>query len=135
MATSLLLMSLLESPEWDAFLQLTSRIRKRKMAFIFMLFSYYSITMLVVCFYIKFYYLCGSYCQFFVFLLLFLRYTDANKNHIKKFRKLYHFCFIFFSTLISPPEILNQICISLSIIFSYEILVYYSILKKLFKKF
>jgi len=80
-------------------------------------------------FYIKFYYLCGFYCQFFVFLLLFLNHTDANRKLLKKFRKFYHYCFIIFSTLISPPEILSQIFISLIVIFIYEFLLIFFLLK------
>lgn len=76
-----------------------------------------------LCFYIKFYYLGGFYCQFFAFFLLFLNYIDANKKFIRKFRKLYHYCFIIFSTLISPPEILSQIFLSLIVIFIYEFLI------------
>ena len=82
-----------------------------------------------LCFYIKFYYLCGFYCQFFVLFLLFLNYIDANIKLIRKFRKLYHYCFIIFSTLISPPEILSQIFLSIIVIFIYEFLIIFFILK------
>jgi sec-independent protein translocase protein TatC len=82
-----------------------------------------------VCFYIKFYYLCVFYCQFFVFLLLSLKYTNTNKKFIKKYRKLYHYCFIVFSTLISPPEVLSQICISLIFIFIFEFLLLFFFFK------
>jgi sec-independent protein translocase protein TatC len=82
-----------------------------------------------LCFYIKLYYFCGFYCQFFVFFLLFLNYIDVNRKFIKKFRKFYHYCFIIFSTLISPPEILSQIFISLIIIFIYEFLLLFFLFK------
>ena len=84
-------------------------------------------------FYISFYYLCGFYCQFFALLLLFLNYIDINIKIIKKFRKLYYYCFIIFSTLISPPEILSQIFISLMAVFIYELLLFFFLLKTRFK--
>jgi sec-independent protein translocase protein TatC len=84
-------------------------------------------------FYIAFYYVCGFYCQFFALLLLFLNYIDVNVKIIKKFRKLYYYSFIIFSTLISPPEILSQIFISLIAIFIYEFLLLLFLLKIRFK--
>lgn len=86
-----------------------------------------------LCFYISFYYLCGFYCQFFVLLLLFLNYLDINTKIIKKFRKLFYYFIIIFSTLISPPEILSQILISLIAILIYELLLLFFILKICFK--
>lgn len=84
-------------------------------------------------FYVSFYYLCGFYCQFFSLILLFLNYIDVNTKVIKKFRKLYYYCFIILSTLISPPEILSQIFISLIAIFIYEFLLLVFLLKIRFK--
>ena len=80
-------------------------------------------------FYISFYYLCGFYCQFFVLLLLFLNYLGINIKVIKRFRKFYYYCFTIISTLISPPEILSQIFISLIVIFMYEFLLLFFLLK------
>ena len=79
-------------------------------------------------FYVSFYYLCGFYCQFFALFLLFSNYLGINIKVIKKFRKLYYYCFIILSTLISPPEILSQIFISLIIIFIYEFLLLFFLL-------
>jgi sec-independent protein translocase protein TatC len=80
-------------------------------------------------FHISFYYLCGFYCQFFALLLLLLNYLGINIKVIKKFRKLYYYCFIILSTLISPPEILSQIFISLIVIFIYESILLFFLLK------
>jgi sec-independent protein translocase protein TatC len=84
-------------------------------------------------FYTLFYYLFGFYCQFFSLLLLFLNYIDVNIKVIKKFRKLYYYCFIIFATLISPPEVLSQIFISLIAIFICELLLLLFLLKIRFK--
>jgi sec-independent protein translocase protein TatC len=80
-------------------------------------------------FYISLYYLCGFYFQVFVLLFLFLNYTKTNLNNIKRFRKLYYFSFVVFSTLISPPEILSQILISLFFISFYETLLFIFLFK------
>lgn len=80
-------------------------------------------------FYVSFYYLSGIYCQFFSLLLLYINHTNVNIQIIRKFRKLYYYCFIIIATLISPPEILSQIFISLTAIFIYEFLLLFFLLK------
>ena len=67
-------------------------------------------------FYISFYYLCIFYGQIFTLLLFFLFYLNTSISVIKKFRKLYYYLVFIISTLISPPEILSQILISLFLI-------------------
>lgn len=71
-------------------------------------------------FYISFYYLCESYCQFIVLFILILNYRSSNVNFIKKFRKLYYYGFIIFSILISSTDVVSQISISLIFILIYE---------------
>lgn len=73
---------------------------------------------------ISLYYICGFYFQAFIVLFLVLNYLNFNKNSIRKFRKLYYFIFVIFSTLISPPDIISQAFISLILVISYEILVF-----------
>lgn len=85
-------------------------------------------------FYITFYYICISYFQIFVLLILVFDYFKTELKIIKHFRKILYYFFVIFSTLITPPDVLSQLILSVSIILSYEILVYYSILK-VFKKF
>lgn len=84
-------------------------------------------------FYVSFYYLCGLYCQLFSLLLLYINYIDVNIKIIKKFRKFYYYCFVIFSTLVSPPEIFSQIFISLIAILNYELLLLFFLLKIRFK--
>ena|SRR6476620_2444763 len=74
-------------------------------------------------FYVSLYYLCIFYCQTFTIIIFFLSFVNSNFITIKKFRKLYYYIFVLFSTLVSPPDIISQILISLLLIFSYEILV------------
>lgn len=75
-------------------------------------------------FYIQFYYIFIFYCQIFTVLFLFVNYSNANSLYIKKFRKLYYYFFILFSTLVSPPDIGNQLLIGFIIVFCYEMFVF-----------
>lgn len=80
-------------------------------------------------FYISLYYLCSLYFQVFVLLFFILSYVNTNVNNIKKFRKLYYFGFVVFSTLISPPDIVSQMLISIFLIVIYEILLFVFLFK------
>lgn len=75
-------------------------------------------------FYVKFYYMFIFYCQIFTLLFFFLDYVNTNINIVKKFRKLYYYCFILLSTFISPPDIFNQILISFFLIVLYELFIF-----------
>lgn len=78
-------------------------------------------------FYIMFYYICIFYCQTFVILVFFFDYINTNLNLIKVFRKLFYYFFIFFSTLVTPPDVLSQILFSICLICIYEILIFVNI--------
>ena len=80
-------------------------------------------------FFISFYYVSILYSQIFTFLLISLVYKNTNILTIKKFRKLYYYFWVLFSTAISPPEVLSQIIISLVLIFLYEFFIFCFILK------
>lgn len=80
-------------------------------------------------FYMKFYYIFIFYCQIFSVLLFFFKYTNANCSFIKKFRKLCYYFLVIISTLISPPEILSQIVISLFLICCYELFIFLFLFK------
>lgn len=81
-------------------------------------------------FYITFYYVCILYFQTFLLLILFFDYFKNELGIIQRFRKFFYYCFVVFSTLVTPPDVFSQIILSFSIIFSYEILVFYIIFKK-----
>lgn len=84
-------------------------------------------------FYILIYYFCVTYFQVFTILFFFLNYIKKKLLVIKKFRKVYYYFFVIFSTLISPPDLLSQITISLFLIFVYEFLVFFIVIKSLCK--
>jgi len=81
-------------------------------------------------FYTSLYYLFLFYCCYFLLLFFSLNFISSKTiSGIKKFRKLYYFSFVFFSTLISPPDILSQLVISFMLILIYEILIFSILLK------
>lgn len=69
------------------------------------------------------YYFCLVYCQVFSFFFLFFIDVYSKKIYIKKFRKIYYYCFVILATLISPPEVYSQILIGLILIFFYELVI------------
>lgn len=73
---------------------------------------------------------CIFYSQFFAILLFIIFYFTNNSKFIKKFRKLYYYSFLIFSTLITPPDIFSQIFLGLSLIFSYELITFIFIFQK-----
>lgn len=82
-------------------------------------------------FYISLCYLCIIYCNMFTLSILIAFSTISNKM-IKKFRKIYYYCFLIFSTIITPPEILSQLIIGLTTIVIYELFVFYKLFSKNF---
>nr|UXN44322.1 SecY-independent transporter protein [Haslea karadagensis] len=85
-------------------------------------------------FYITSYYLCVTYCQIFVLLISFCKYLKNNLNQIKQYRKIIYFSFLVMSTVLTPPDIISQIVLSLNLIFIYELLVYNLIFQLAIKK-
>jgi sec-independent protein translocase protein TatC len=109
---------------WDFFLSFQNLILKNnslKIHFEAKIAEYFM-------FYTYFYYACIFYFQFVTFF--FLLFSYINLDSIKKFRKLYHFCFIIFSTLISP-DVFNQFLVSIFFIIKYEFFVFSKKLKNI----
>ena len=78
-------------------------------------------------FYIMFYYICTFYCQLFGILVFFFDYINTNIKLVKYFRKSFYYLFIFFSTLITPPDVISQVALSTCLIFIFESLVFINI--------
>lgn len=75
-------------------------------------------------FYIYFYAICNIYFQVVSLLFFFFTYLSISLKNIRKFRKLYYFSFILFSTLLSP-DILSQCIIGFLLILFYEIFIFF----------
>lgn len=69
------------------------------------------------------YYLCLISCQFLGFLILALTSFTEKFKQTKAFRKLFYLIFIIFSTIITPPDVISQISIGISLILFYETLI------------
>lgn len=80
-------------------------------------------------FYVVIYYVCAVYFQAFTILFFFLNYINDKTKVIRKFRKVYYYFFVIFSTLISPPDLISQFVISLFLIFVYEVFIFFIIVK------
>lgn len=82
-------------------------------------------------YYVNLYYLCLLNCQVFVCIAIFINFISQDINKIKKFRKIFYYIFIIFSTLTTPPDVLSQLIVSFCLIFMYETLLVLKILKKI----
>lgn len=74
------------------------------------------------------------YIQVFIIPFCFFNSYFFNLTKIKKFRKLYYFSFIIFSTVISPPDVISQFFISFFFILFYELFLVMNLFNKLRKK-
>lgn len=75
-------------------------------------------------FYMTSYYVCIFYCQIFVLLFFFFEHIKTDLKKIKRYRKVLYYSFVVISTLITPPDIISQIMISLTFIITFEILLF-----------
>ena len=74
-------------------------------------------------YFVNTYYICLINCQFLAILVITLTNLSEKLKKTKTFRKLFYLIFVVFSTLITPPDVLSQICISSLLILLYEFLI------------
>ncbi len=74
-------------------------------------------------YFVNTYYVCLINCQFLAILVVTLTNLSEKLKKTKIFRKLFYLIFVVFSTLITPPDVLSQICISGLLILLYEFLI------------
>ena len=80
-------------------------------------------------FYLTLYYICNINCQIFMILIFFLSSLNGNLNKIKQVRKIFYLFFICFATIVTPPDIISQIILLVSMLCIFELLVFGLILK------
>jgi sec-independent protein translocase protein TatC len=85
-------------------------------------------------FYILTYYINVSIGQVFVFFLLLLNFIENKIKFINNTRKIFYSIFLIFATIITPPDIISQIIISLCFSLIYEIIVLIILLKTIIFK-
>lgn len=81
-------------------------------------------------FFTSLYYICFINCQFLAIIVLILSSISEKLKKTKTFRKLFYFIFVLFSTLTTPPDIISQIILSLSLILVYETIVFFKYIQK-----
>lgn len=111
---------------WDFFIGFQDRLLKKPFNIYFeaKLSDYIS-------FYVTTYTFFNIYVQVFIIPFCLLNSYFINLTKIKKFRKLYYFSFIVFSTVISPPDVFSQLFISLFFIIFYELFLLLNLFSKL----
>jgi sec-independent protein translocase protein TatC len=80
-------------------------------------------------FYKSIYYLCNILCQTVILFCVILDLFKTNLLIVKKLRKLFYFIFFIFSTFLTPPEIIYQLTVGISIIVIYELIIIHLIIK------
>lgn len=81
-------------------------------------------------FYISVYYGCFFYLQIFLFILFLLNYNSRIISAVPKIRKIYYYIFLILVTIITPPDIFSQLCITFIFILCYELSFFISIYQK-----
>lgn len=81
-------------------------------------------------YYFNLYYLCVLNFQISFVILFCINNISTSLNRVKTFRKWFYFLFVFFSTVITPPDIFSQIIMSLIFICLYESFIFLKILNK-----
>ena len=80
-------------------------------------------------FYKSLYYLFISLCQIMILFFIFLELFKTNLFYVKKFRKTCYFILFILSTLLTPPEVIYQVMVSLCSILFYEAITVCTIFK------
>jgi len=78
----------------------------------------------------NFYYASLVNCQLLTLSMVFLNKISEKTRAIKTFRKLFYLIFVIFSTIITPPDVVSQVAMSLSLIFVYELLLFIRYVRK-----
>lgn len=112
------------SISWDFFLRFQQYLSFQNLAFHFEIkLSEYLL------FYKYIYYLCHLTFQVVILFFIFVDLFRTNISIIKRLRKFLFFLFFILSTLVTPPEVLYQLVMSVCTIFIYESVIFYTIFK------
>jgi len=63
-------------------------------------------------------------------MVLFFIFLDLFGTHllvIQKLRKIIYYIFFMFSTLLTPPEVIYQVMLSICLIIIYELIIFYAV--------
>lgn len=87
-----------------------------------------------IVFFFNLYFSCVLYFQFFILPIFFFMYFSKELSVYRSFRKFLYYACVIFSTIVTPPDVISQIVLSLTLIIGCEILVYSFFLKNVLKK-
>jgi len=122
--TIVILYKLILPWSWNFFLSFQQTLSNNKLQLYFeaRLWEYLS-------FFIKLYNISIINCQFIILIFLYINSIKKKLNFIKNFRKFIYFLIFSISALITPPDILSQMVLSLITIIIYETILFLIILK------
>jgi sec-independent protein translocase protein TatC len=80
-------------------------------------------------FYTQVYLLALTYGQLLTFFFLFLNDIKKSRIYVKKYRKLYYYGFLIFSTAVTPPDLISQIITTFLILIIFELVLFFSLAK------
>ena len=72
-------------------------------------------------------------CQLLALSIMILNKISEKAEAIKTFRKLFYLMFVVFSTIVTPPDVITQVVMSLSLILIYELLLFVRCVRKLIR--
>lgn len=112
------------STTWDFFLKFQEYLSFQNLTFHFEVkLNEYLI------FYKSTYYLCNLIFQTVALFFVFLDLFRTNLPMIKKLKKFSYFSFFVLSAFVTPPEVSYQLVMSICLIFIYELVIFYMILR------
>lgn len=117
--SSFLLFNLIVPSSWSFFLSFQENVNN------FQLIDFFFEAKLneYLQYFVNMYYICLINCQFLAVLVVTLTNLSEKLKRTKAFRKLFYLIFVIFSTLITSPNVLSQICISGLLVLLYEFLI------------
>jgi sec-independent protein translocase protein TatC len=86
-------------------------------------------------YYINLYSLCLLNSQFSLLMLIYINSLSKNVLEIKKLRKFFYFLFFVISTVVTPPDVISQLCFSFILICIYETIIFLKFMRKFTLKF
>lgn len=83
-------------------------------------------------FFTQLYFICVLSTQVFVYFIVLIFKSSSDFLKLRKFRKLYYYLFLIFSTFVSPPDVISQLFISITGILVFELSVFMMVYLKKF---
>ena len=86
-------------------------------------------------FFTNIYFICLVYCQLISLIFMFLADIQKNYLYVKRYRKLYYYLFLLFATLLTPPDLMSQILVTITLVTAYEFTILILLFNHFYTKF